>query len=135
MTQARELLEPWLNQAQEQLQRLPYASLVFPAPPQPVETTQPAGYWFPGKPDSMRLEDIPQAVWLALWPLALLVIYFYLKGEDDQPIRYRLPSPKMPEREEILSSPTIKVRTSNDHGLGCLHPITDVASERLGIRI
>lgn len=101
--QVDEMFEHWLAQAREQLQRLPYA---LPFVPPRVEDTPPAANgWSAG-----RLDDIPQAAWLAIWPLALLAIFFYLKGENDQPIRYRVPSPHTPEREEILSNPTIKVR-------------------------
>lgn len=96
------VLEHWVAQAREQLQRLPYALSLAP---EPVKVPPPADTWLP-----VRLEDVPKSVWLALWPLALLAFWFYLKGENDQPIRYRVPSPKTPEREEILSKPSIKVR-------------------------
>lgn len=43
-------------------------------------------------------------------PLLLLVIVWYFRGEHDQPIRYRVPSPKVPEPKEILQKPSIKVR-------------------------
>lgn len=100
--QAEEIFGHWLAQAREQIQRLQYA---LPFLPEPVETARPADNWLAG-----RLEDIPKFVWLALWPLALLAIWVYFKGENDQPIRYRLPSPKTPVREEFLSNPSIKVR-------------------------
>lgn len=99
-----EIFEHWLAQARGQLQRLPYAS-ALPFLSRPVDTPQPADTWLSG-----RLEDVPKSVWLAVWPLALLAIWLYLKGENDQPIRYRVASPKKTEREEILSNPSIKVR-------------------------
>lgn len=101
--QIEEVLEHWVAQAREQLQRLPYA-LNLPFMPQAVKAARPADSWLSG-----RLEDVPKFIWLALWPIALLAIWFYLTGENDQPIRYRVPSPKTPEREEILSNPSVKV--------------------------
>lgn len=47
---------------------------------------------------------------MALWPLLLIAILLYFKGEHDQPIRYRVPSPKVPEPKEFLQKPSIKVR-------------------------
>lgn len=47
---------------------------------------------------------------MVLSPLLLLVIVWYFRGEHDQPIRYRVPSPKVPEPKEILQKPSIKVR-------------------------
>lgn len=105
-----EVLEHWVAQAREQLQRLPYAlNLPFTPEPEPVEVPRPADGWLSG-----RFEDVPRFVWLAVWPLALslLALWFYLTAENDQPIRYRVPSPKTPEREEILSNPSVKVRTA-----------------------
>ena len=42
--------------------------------------------------------------------------------ENDQPIRYRIPSPKLPENVEILSSPAIKV--SGSSAIQCYAPAT-----------
>lgn len=99
-----ETFEHWLAQAREQLQRLPYAS-ALPFLSQHVDKTRPADAWLSG-----RLDNIPKSIWLAAWPLALLAIWFYVKGENDQPIRYRVASPKKTEKEEILFNPSIKVR-------------------------
>lgn len=55
-------------------------------------------------------DNVPIFAWMAFWPLILAVVVWYLKGEHDQPIRYRVPSPKVPEPQEILQKPSIKVR-------------------------
>lgn len=55
-------------------------------------------------------DNVPIFVWTALLPLLLIVVVFYFKGEHDQPIRYRVPSPTVPEPKEILQKPNIKVR-------------------------
>lgn len=55
-------------------------------------------------------DNVPIFVWMALWPLLLVAAVLYFKGEHDQPIRYRVPSPKVPESKEILQKPSIKVR-------------------------
>jgi acyl-CoA reductase-like NAD-dependent aldehyde dehydrogenase len=47
---------------------------------------------------------------MLLSPLLLLIVVWCFKGEHDQPIRYRVPSPKVPEPKEILQKPNIKVR-------------------------
>lgn len=103
-----EVLEHWVAQARVQLQRLPYAlNLPFTPEPEPIEVARPADGWLFG-----RFEDVPRSIWLAIWSLGLggLAIWFYLTAENDPPIRYRVPSPKTPEREEILSNPSVKVR-------------------------
>lgn len=95
----QETLEHWLGQ----IQQLPYVSSFMP---DRVEPTPPADTWFAG-----RFDDIPKSAWLIIWPLALIVLlWFFLVAENDQPIRYRVPSPKVPDQEEILTNPTIKVR-------------------------
>lgn len=99
----QEFLEHWAAQAREQLQRLPYATNL-PFMPEPVKATPAADSWLSG-----RLEDLPRSILVAVWPLALLVVWYFVLGENDQPIRYRVPSPKSPEREEILPNPTVKV--------------------------
>lgn len=99
--QAEGFVEHWLAQARDQVQRLQYALPFLPEPVRPVSS---ADDWLAG-----RLDDIPKLAWLALWPLALLAVWVYLKGENDRPIRYRIPSPKTPDREEYLSNPSIKV--------------------------
>lgn len=55
-------------------------------------------------------DNVPIFVWMALWPLLLVAAVLYFKGEHDQPIRYRVPSPKVPSSKEILQKPSIKVR-------------------------
>lgn len=55
-------------------------------------------------------DNVPIFVWIALWPLLLVAVVFYFRGEHDQAIRYRVPSPKVPESKEILQKPNIKVR-------------------------
>lgn len=55
-------------------------------------------------------DNVPIFVWMVLSPLLLIAVIFYFKGEHDQPIRYRVPSPKVPEPKEILKKPSIKVR-------------------------
>jgi hypothetical protein len=39
----------------------------------------------------------------------VVLLYLALR-ENDQPIRYTVPSPKRPEKVEILDEPAIKVR-------------------------
>ncbi|PSR93852.1 Aldehyde/histidinol dehydrogenase [Coniella lustricola] len=105
------LVEHWLGRAREQLQRLP----PFACPP--VVETRPKG-WL-----ADSLDRIPHAAWLAIWPLAFLVIVFwYLSGENDKPIRYRVPSPHKPEREEIISKPSTKVAGTS--AIQCYAPAT-----------
>lgn len=95
----KETLDHWLLQ----LQQVPYVKALLP---DRVEPTPPANTWLGG-----RLDHVPSSVWLALALLVLLVVWwFFLKGENDRPIRYRVPSPKLPEKEELLSNPTVKVR-------------------------
>jgi hypothetical protein len=98
------LVEHWLGRAREQLQRLP----PFACPP--VVETRPANGWL-----ADNLDNIPRAVWLALWPLGLLaLVLWYLRGEHDRPIRYRVPSAHKPDREEIISKPSTKVGNEVD---------------------
>lgn len=95
----QETMEHWLVQ----LQQIPYVKALLP---DRVEPTPPANTWLGG-----RLDQVPQPVWIAVCPLALLAVWWlFLKGENNQPVRYRVPSPKLPEKEELLSNPTIKVR-------------------------
>lgn len=100
----QETFEHWLVQ----LQQIPYVRAFLP---DRVEPTPPADTWFGG-----RLDDVPRSAWVAFWPLALLVVWWlFLKGKNDRPIRYRVPSPKLPEKEEFLSNPTVKVRLPRRH--------------------
>ncbi|KAG6367298.1 hypothetical protein INS49_001485 [Diaporthe citri] len=61
-------------------------------------------------------------VWMILCPLLLIAVVFYFKGEHDQPIRYRVPEPKVPEPKEILQKPNIKV--SGASAIQCYAPAT-----------
>lgn len=103
MVLVEDTFEHWLAQARAQLQRLPYALSVFS--PAPVKPTGLFDRWVSGS----RLDDVPKALWLAIWPLALLLVLFYLKGENGELVRYRVPPPQTPAREEILANPNVKV--------------------------
>lgn len=95
----QETLEPWLVK----LQQIPYVKALLP---DRVEPTPPANTWL-----GSRLDGVPRSVWVAVWPLALLAVWWlFLKGENDKPVRYRVPSPKLPDKDEFLSNPSIKVR-------------------------
>ncbi len=55
--------------------------------------------------------SIPDSVFTFLWTgLAALALWYLGLRENDQPIRYKIPSPKKPETVEILDEPSIKVR-------------------------
>lgn len=101
--QVEDIVEHWLAQARQQLQQLPYALSLCPST-EYVDTTRPAGSWLGG-----RLNDLLKSSWLVIWPLALLLFLLYWRSENDQPIRYRVPSPRTPEKEELLSNPSTKV--------------------------
>ena len=86
-----------------------------------------------------RSANVPVFAWTALWPLVLLAVWFYVKGEHDAPIRYRVPSPKVPEPKEILSEPSIKVSGASaiqcyapatGQSLGFVNPSTPAAIDR-----
>ncbi|KUI74544.1 hypothetical protein VM1G_10178 [Cytospora mali] len=70
----------------------------------------------------LPLDNAPLLAWMALWPLALIAIWLYVKSENDEPIRYRVPSPKVPEPKEILENPSIKV--SGTTAVRCYAPAT-----------
>lgn len=62
-----------------------------------------------------RLSDLPEStrtlLWTLLWTgLCALAVFHLAFRENDQPIRYKVPSPKRPETVEILDEPAIKVR-------------------------
>lgn len=101
--QVEAVFEHWLAQARAQLQRLPHALSALSSAGH-VKPTRLTDNWVGG-----RFDDIPKDIWLAIWPLALLVVFFFLKGENGELVRYRVPSPKASAKEEILTNPTIKV--------------------------
>ncbi|ROV95295.1 hypothetical protein VSDG_06028 [Cytospora chrysosperma] len=70
----------------------------------------------------LPLDNVPLFAWTALWPLVLLAIFFYVKSERDEPIRYRIPSPKVPEPSKILENPSVKV--SGTSAIQCYAPAT-----------
>ncbi|ROW10570.1 hypothetical protein VMCG_01912 [Cytospora schulzeri] len=70
----------------------------------------------------LPLDNVPLFAWTALWPLVLLAVFFYVKSEHDEPIRYRVPSPKVPEPKKILENPAIKV--SGTTAIQCYAPAT-----------
>ncbi|KUI60154.1 hypothetical protein VP1G_07367 [Cytospora mali] len=87
----------------------------------------------------LPLDNAPLLAWTALWPLALIAIWLYVKSENDEPIRYRVPSPKVPEPKEILENPSIKVSGSTavqcyapatGQFLGFINPSTPAAIDR-----
>lgn len=105
--------EHWLAQART------HALSVFSSV-EPVKPTRPIYSWLGDKwlgdnwlGDNKwlgaRLDHVPKYLWLAIWPLALLAILFYLKGESGELVRYRVRSPKAPDKEETLKNPTVKV--------------------------
>lgn len=103
--QVADIVEHWAAQARQQLQRLPYVMSLLPATAHAnANTKRPADDWV-----GARLQDIHMSPWLVIWPLVLLLVLFYLTRENDQPIRYRVPPPKTPEKKELLSNPSIKV--------------------------
>ena len=62
-----------------------------------------------------RLSDLSEStrtlLWTLLWTgLCALAVFHLTFRENDQPIRYKVPSPKRPETVEILDEPAIKVR-------------------------
>lgn len=70
----------------------------------------------------LPLDNVPLFAWTALWPLVLLAIFFYVKSERGEPIRYRIPSPKVPEPSKILDNPSVKV--SGTSAIQCYAPAT-----------
>ncbi|KAK7743935.1 Meiotic Sister-Chromatid recombination aldehyde dehydrogenase [Cytospora paraplurivora] len=68
------------------------------------------------------LDKVSVTAWTALWPLVLLAVWFYVKREHDEPIRYQIAPPKVPEPKEILSNPSVKV--SGTTAVQCYAPAT-----------
>ncbi|KAM7208878.1 betaine aldehyde dehydrogenase [Naviculisporaceae sp. PSN 640] len=66
---------------------------------------------------------IPKAALTVFWPGALLFAVWYLWiRENDKPIRYKVPPPKIPEKYEVLENPTIKAPGST--AIQCYAPAT-----------
>lgn len=68
--------------------------------------------------------DVREYGWKFIWPaVGLSIIWYMTVGLDsDQPIRYNVPRPKVPEDSEILEKPTIKV--SGSDAIQCYAPAT-----------
>ncbi|KAK4231057.1 hypothetical protein QBC38DRAFT_496145 [Podospora fimiseda] len=67
--------------------------------------------------------DIPENAWPFVWTgVGLLVFSYIALRENDQPIKYTVPSPKLPEKVEILDKPAIK--TSGSSAIQCYAPAT-----------
>ncbi|AEO65120.1 uncharacterized protein THITE_2044375 [Thermothielavioides terrestris NRRL 8126] len=72
---------------------------------------------------SFELIGVPEHVWPYVWTaLGVLVVCYLALREDDRPIRYTVPSPKMPDQVEILDEPSIKVAGST--AVHCYAPAT-----------
>ncbi|KAK0633292.1 Aldehyde/histidinol dehydrogenase [Immersiella caudata] len=90
--------------------------------------------------ENMSPITIPRFLWPILWTgLGALALWFMVFRENDQPIRYKIPSPKEPEKVEILQSPSIKVPGSSaiqcyspadGRFLGLVNPATPNAIDR-----
>jgi hypothetical protein len=65
-----------------------------------------------GKADwQFRLADVFEHAWPLVWAgLGAAILLYLALCENDQPIRYNVPSPKRPEKVEILDEPAVKVR-------------------------
>ena len=65
-----------------------------------------------GKADGqLRLAEVFEHAWPLVWAgLGAAALLYLALRENDQPIRYNVPSPKRPEKVEILDEPAIKVR-------------------------
>lgn len=62
-----------------------------------------------GKTDGQP--SVPDSLWTFIWTgLTALAVWYLGFRENDTPIRYKVPSPKRPEKVEILDEPSIKVR-------------------------
>ncbi|KAL2183353.1 ALDH-like protein [Thermothelomyces heterothallicus CBS 203.75] len=69
------------------------------------------------------LDDVSGAAWPFFWTsLGALTLLYLVLRENDQPIRYTVPSPKQPEKVEILDEPAIKV--SGSTAIQCYAPAT-----------
>ncbi|KAL2180851.1 Aldehyde/histidinol dehydrogenase [Thermothelomyces heterothallicus CBS 202.75] len=71
----------------------------------------------------LSLDDVSGAAWPFFWTsLGALTLLYLVLRENDQPIRYTVPSPKQPEKVEILDEPAIKV--SGSTAIQCYAPAT-----------
>lgn len=62
------------------------------------------------------ISDVPQYVWAVVAAvLGGLVFLKAFSGENDRPVPYTVPSPKTPEKVEILQKPSIKVSSLSIH--------------------
>ncbi|KAH9436963.1 hypothetical protein MCOR02_000626 [Pyricularia oryzae] len=69
------------------------------------------------------ISDVPQYVWAVVAAvLGGLVFLKAFSGENDRPVPYTVPSPKTPEKVEILQKPSIKV--SGSTAIQCYNPAT-----------
>lgn len=67
--------------------------------------------------------EMPRLLWPVLWTtIGAFTVWLLAIRENDQPIRYKIPSPKLPEKTEILESPTIKAPGSS--AIQCYAPAT-----------
>ncbi|KAK4674293.1 Meiotic Sister-Chromatid recombination aldehyde dehydrogenase [Podospora pseudopauciseta] len=67
--------------------------------------------------------DISEPAWSIVWSgIALFAVWYMAVRENDKPILYRVPSPKVPENAEILEEPAIKV--SGSTAVQCYAPAT-----------
>ncbi|KAL2149915.1 hypothetical protein VTH82DRAFT_7591 [Thermothelomyces myriococcoides] len=71
----------------------------------------------------LSLDDISGVAWPLFWTsLGALTFLYLVLRENDRPIRYTVPSPKLPEKFEILDEPAIKV--SGSTAIQCYAPAT-----------
>lgn len=70
-----------------------------------------------------RPVPVPQFMMLLVWiALGGFMIWYMALRENDKPIRYAVPSPKLPEKHEILQEPSIKLAGSS--AIQCYAPAT-----------
>lgn len=66
---------------------------------------------------------LPELARTLLWTaIAAFALWYLAIRENDQPIRYKVPSPSLPEKTEILQAPAIKV--SGSSAIQCYAPAT-----------
>ncbi|AEO54863.1 hypothetical protein MYCTH_2297985 [Thermothelomyces thermophilus ATCC 42464] len=71
----------------------------------------------------LSLDNVSGAAWPFFWTgLGALTLLYLVLRENDQPIRYTVPSPKQPEKVEILDEPAINV--SGSTAIQCYAPAT-----------
>lgn len=103
---APDALEGLLQQLRSRLQDIPYVCL----------SSRIVHLYFLSYADKSnrdRSVDPQSFAWkLLLTVLGALALWITLGRERDQPIRYKVPSPKLPEKDEFLDRPSIKVSAS-----------------------